>query len=455
MANETIMQGLLDSLMKRPEDATQQRGALLANIMNTANPLAATVASMLPGQMANVNQAARGLFGLQAPVSPAQKLQEMITANPALMNSSAGLKQLAQLAADSGDRATALQLSTGAAQLAQQEAIAKQEDAKARAAKDTEEQRYQQTISGLSGMVESSDIAPQRKAALLSAVNSGLFNDKADKLLSATFPEGTEKFKVVGNNIFNVETGTWMTPPKDLETAKGGEVPSTVDPDQYDPDSYGQFEAAITQAQSPTQRAAAYNLLLPKADDGFKWQTINGTLVQYPVAGLAMSKVRGEVAAANRARENAISRATRAISTVDSILTGVASGKTKPGAGAAVLGYFPGSKYWDQRVSLDTLKANLGISALFDARETSPNGSSGFGQLTQRELDRLEALLAPLSVAQTEESFISNMTLVRNELTKVLQADNGAWDMDTYLGVPPAQVETVTTPSGNTYTIKR
>jgi len=129
MSNETIMQGLLDSLMKRPEDATQQRGALLANIMNTPNPLAATVASMLPGQMANVNQAARGLFGLQAPVSPAQKLQEMITANPALMNSSAGLKQLAQLAADSGDRATALQLSAEAAQVQQKEAAAQQEGA--------------------------------------------------------------------------------------------------------------------------------------------------------------------------------------------------------------------------------------------------------------------------------------------------------------------------------------
>jgi hypothetical protein len=340
--------------------------------------------------------------------------------------------------------------------LAQREALAQQEAATAQVAKDTEAQRYQQTVSGLSGMVENSELAPQRKAALLSAVNAGLFNDKADKLLTAAFPEGTEKFKVVGNNIFNVETGTWMTPPKDLELAKGSGVPSTVDPDQYDATSYGQFEAAITQAQTPEQRAAAYNLLLPKADEGFKWETINGTLVQYPVAGLAMSKVRGEVAAANRARENALSRATRAISTVDGILTDVASGKTKPGAGAAVLGYvLPGSKYWDQRVSLDTLKANLGISALFDARETSPNGSSGFGQLTQRELDRLETLLAPLSVAQTEESFISNMTLVRNELAKVLQYDNGAWDMDTYLGIPPAQVETVTAPSGNTYTIKR
>jgi hypothetical protein len=121
MSNETIMQGLLDSLMKRPEDATQQRGALLANIMNTPNPLAATVASMLPGQMANVNQAARGLFGLKAPVSPAQKIQEMITANPALMNTSAGLTQLAQLASASGDRATALLMSGEASRLAQLE----------------------------------------------------------------------------------------------------------------------------------------------------------------------------------------------------------------------------------------------------------------------------------------------------------------------------------------------
>ena len=172
MANETIMQGLLDSLMKRPEDATQQRGALLANIMNTANPLAATVASMLPGQMANVNQAARGLFGLQAPVSPAQKLQEMITANPALMNSSAGLKQLLQQASATGN-------TEAVASLAPMVAQAMQAEQSAQSAQMTRE-----ATSGLVSQVEAaiasapSEAAKRALTGLRTAVMAGNYDGK-------------------------------------------------------------------------------------------------------------------------------------------------------------------------------------------------------------------------------------------------------------------------------------
>jgi len=123
MADPTIMQGLLESLMQRPQDQQQQKGTMLANLISSPNPLATTVASMLPGQLANVGQAAQGLFGLKAPVSPAQKLQEMITANPALMNTPEGLSQLANMAAASGDRATALRFSVEAATKAQEASV--------------------------------------------------------------------------------------------------------------------------------------------------------------------------------------------------------------------------------------------------------------------------------------------------------------------------------------------
>ena len=172
MANETIMQGLLNSLMKRPEDATQQRGALLANIMNTANPLAATVASMLPGQMANVNQAARGLFGLQAPVSPAQKLQEMITANPALMNSSAGLKQLLQQASATGNTEAVASLAPMVAQAMQAEQSAQMT------------QMTREATSGLVSQVEAaiasapSEAAKRALTGLRTAVMAGNYDGK-------------------------------------------------------------------------------------------------------------------------------------------------------------------------------------------------------------------------------------------------------------------------------------
>lgn len=173
MANETIMQGLLDSLMKRPEDATQQRGALLANIMNTANPLAATVASMLPGQMANVNQAARGLFGLQAPVSPAQKLQEMITANPALMNSSAGLKQLLQQASATGN-------TEAVASLAPMVAQAMQAEQSAQMTRETTSGQRMATLQQVEAAIASapSEAAKRALTGLRTAVMAGNYDGK-------------------------------------------------------------------------------------------------------------------------------------------------------------------------------------------------------------------------------------------------------------------------------------
>jgi hypothetical protein len=191
MANETIMQGLLDSLMKRPEDATQQRGALLANIMNTPNPLAATVASMLPGQMANVNQAARGLFGLQAPVSPAQKLQEMITANPALMNSSAGLKQLLQQASATGNTEAVATLAPLVAQAVQAEQSAQM-------TRETTSGQRMATLQQVEAAIVSapSEAAKRALTGLRTAVMAGNYDGKditapLDNILKMTAVKST------------------------------------------------------------------------------------------------------------------------------------------------------------------------------------------------------------------------------------------------------------------------
>lgn len=191
MSNETIMQGLLDSLMKRPEDATQQRGALLANIMNTPNPLAATVASMLPGQMANVNQAARGLFGLQAPVSPAQKLQEMITANPALMNSSAGLKQLLQQASATGN-------TEAVASLAPMVAQAMQAEQSAQMTRETTSGQRMATLQQVEAAIVSapSEAAKRALTGLRTAVMAGNYDGKditapLDNILKMTAVKST------------------------------------------------------------------------------------------------------------------------------------------------------------------------------------------------------------------------------------------------------------------------
>ncbi len=107
MANETIMQGLLESLMQRPQDTAQQKGTVLANLISQPNPVAAYAAYMLPGQMENVAGAARGLFGLKAP----ETFQTLVAQNPSLVQSSAGLTEAARRLQAAGD-------TNGAARLA-------------------------------------------------------------------------------------------------------------------------------------------------------------------------------------------------------------------------------------------------------------------------------------------------------------------------------------------------
>lgn len=120
MANE-LLQGLLDSLMQRPEDQAQKQGAVLANLMGQPNPLASTAAFLLPGTMANVGSAARGLFGLSQAATPEQKLQQLVASNPDMLNSSGGLVQLARLASASGNSAEAARLALMASQKKQEE----------------------------------------------------------------------------------------------------------------------------------------------------------------------------------------------------------------------------------------------------------------------------------------------------------------------------------------------
>ena len=173
MANETIMKGLLDSLMKRPEDQTQQKGVMLANLMSSPNPLAAGVASMLPGQLANVGQAAQGLFGLKAPVSPAQQLQEMISAKPELMNSSAGLKQLLQQASATGNTEAVASLVPMVAQAVQAEQSAQM-------TRETTSGQRMATLQQVEAAIASapSEAAKRALTGLRTAVMAGNYDGK-------------------------------------------------------------------------------------------------------------------------------------------------------------------------------------------------------------------------------------------------------------------------------------
>jgi len=77
-------------------------------------------------------------------------------------------------------------------------------------------------------------------------------------------------------------------------------------------------------------------------------------------------------------------------------------------------GFFPGTTQHNIKQTLGTLKANLGVEELKAMRAASKSGASGMGNLTERELDVLQRLVANLNTAQTGDQIVQELnTLVR------------------------------------------
>ena len=396
------------------------------------------------------------LFGVDTR-SPVEKLREQLAGID--MTSAAGLQQGAQFAKDLKLSAQAIQLNTLASQKQREEqAILQQEKEKL-----TNEAMLQTERAGYSSLVfNSPTLSEEQKNAFSAIALSGGFDGKVGDLLKAAYPSSDGRFSVVGNTVWDNQKGTWAdgASPTDVASAKGegsvqaGSLSDALpgfDSDNYDPKSVSLATSAYNSAATPEEKADAVAKLKPKARVGEEWRTINGKDVLYPVTGEPKREADRTIAATNGARNTALNGAKNFIDVADGILTDISSGKTSAGAAASVLGYVPGTVYWNQRVSVDTLKANLGIDALFEARANSANGSSGFGQLTQMELKRLEDQVRSLSLAQTEEQFIDNLSELRTIYADIVEKDGGEMTIEDYIGV--TRQEVVQTSSGN-YTVE-
>ena len=74
------------------------------------------------------------------------------------------------------------------------------------------------------------------------------------------------------------------------------------------------------------------------------------------------------------------------------------------GLTGAVLSNISGTDAYDQENLLNTIFANMGINKLGDIRANAANGASGFGQLTERELARIEGYYETLTVGGSQKA---------------------------------------------------
>lgn len=286
-----------------------------------------------------------------------------------------------------------------------------------------------------------------RKDALTKAVAAGNFDGKATDLIKLLSPEDKDKYKVVGQSVFNTDTATWLTPPA---TGAGGSLEiEKIDPDQYDSASFARYQQAVRQAETPEAGIDALKTLLPKPKDDWQWVQAEGTnsegkakWVQSP-SGAALATVKAEIRGANNSGRTQKRRAGDVVEVLQGIEDGINSGENKTGVLGLVLARVPGTDNYTLEGDLDTIKANLGINALQEARANSASGASGFGQLTQRELERLESLVASLQTGMSKGDFLQRVTTVREDFQRAEREAKTDWTVNQWIGIeePPAATD--------------
>lgn len=135
---------------------------------------------------------------------------------------------------------------------------------------------------------------------------------------------------------------------------------------------------------------------------------------------------------------------------LDTIDRAVAAATEDTTGWGALTRHLPATRSRNLASLINTIKANIGFSQLQAMREASPTGGA-LGQVTERELERLEAVLANLDQEQTREQFVTNLENVRttyqnamNEVTRAYTQDFGRPPPALFPSgqtVPPAAIE--------------
>lgn len=127
--------------------------------------------------------------------------------------------------------------------------------------------------------------------------------------------------------------------------------------------------------------------------------------------------------------------------------------------------YIPGTNRVDAESLRETIQANIGFDRLQQMREASPTGGA-LGQVSDRELSNLQAVMGNLSFSQSEDQLLKNLDRLSSIYEGILKkaraypnaADFGFAESAEDTGTEPGGVQTITTqeqydalPSGAEY----
>lgn len=91
------------------------------------------------------------------------------------------------------------------------------------------------------------------------------------------------------------------------------------------------------------------------------------------------------------------------------------------GFGGKILSNIAGSDAYDFEQRLTTIKANIGFDKLQAMRDASPTGGA-LGQVSEKELDQLNASMGNLNIGQSPEQLRENLIAVRAQYIRTIRA---------------------------------
>lgn len=439
---------LFADMLPDPMKAQRDEGVRLSNLVSGGGSAAAYYA---PQREATLRNALGGMFGVDTS-TPAEKLREaMQGVDP---NNPEDLIRLASMA-DAVDPAKGIQLRQVAAQLTAQRQT-QQEQART---------RTQQRNAMMDTVMSIDGLDPALQNAAISGIEAGSYDGNIEGLMDAITPN-KDRFDVKDGAVWDNFKGEWKIPPAADSGALGVEK---IDADNYTPESWVAYTEAVAEAKGNPEklrRAHLYLKFLPpdgwnyvpmKDAEGKPVLDANGIpkQVQKPT-GDKLAEYSQKVRSANNAGQVIIDKTGDVLDSLDRIEEAIGEG-TETGFIGTFVSYIPETDEYTLRGDIESVLANSGYNALIEARQSSDNGSSGFGQLTEKEFDALKSLVTRLKQGMKKEDFVERLAALRRGFERTRSRAKTDWTVDQWIGVaqlPEINEDSIITPSGSRFTVE-
>lgn len=429
MADPININSLFADILPDPAAEMRQQQQDLLSVLGTTGGVAAL---NMPRQAQQLRAAAGGLFGVDTRTGSEKLREAMKGLDP---NNPQDLIRLAEMT-DSIDPAKGIQLRQAAAQMTAQQRT-QQEEART---------RTQQRNAMMDTVMSTEGIDPAVQNAAISAIEAGSYDNNIKGLIEAITPN-KDRFDVNDNGaVWDNFKGEWKIAPNE---GIGGLEAEKLNPDDYTPESWFAYSEAVEQARqegSPEALRRAILNLKPPLPDGWTYENVkdaegnkvldeNGIpkQVQKPV-GAKLAEYTQQVAAANRGRQM-LREKTGDVLTSIGMVEDALENDVDTGFGGSILKYVAGTDTYTLGGDVDSILANLGYNALQEARAASSNGSSGFGQLTERELADLKSLVTTLKVGMKKEDFKERLALIKRNFERARKKAQGKVTLDQWIGI--------------------